>query len=138
MQPVGYSVGSAAKTASKFFTIADTGTSLAYLPPAIVSAYYAKVSGAALDSASGLYLFPCSSTTPNFNIFLAGGHKMTLPGSYINIGHYSATKCLGGLQSDAGFPNSILGDAFLKSQFVVFDRSVPRLGFAQQKGLPSS
>ena len=42
----------------------------------------------------------------------------------------SALACFGGLQSNAGIGLSILGDVFLKSQFVVFDQGVPRIGFA--------
>lgn len=40
--------------------------------------------------------------------------------------------CYGGVQSDTGFNYSVIGDVFLKSQFVVFDVGGNRVGFAQQ------
>ena len=44
-------------------------------------------------------------------------------------------QCFGGIQSNQGSGLTIIGDIFLKSQFVVYDRTVPRVGFAQQKGV---
>lgn len=47
------------------------------------------------------------------------------------ITSYLFLDCFGGIQSLEGSELSILGDVFLKSQFVIFDAgNEPRLGFA--------
>ncbi|KAJ9631029.1 hypothetical protein H2203_001557 [Taxawa tesnikishii (nom. ined.)] len=130
----GYSLGSG-KTASKSFqAIADTATTLLYLPDDVVAAYYAQVKGAQFSSTQGAWVFPCSATLPSFSAVI-GGAKATVPGSYLNYAPLDGTTCFGGIQSDSGIGFSIFGSMFLKSQFVVFDqtKSNPRLGFAQQK-----
>lgn len=130
----GYSLGSG-KTASKSFqAIADTATTLLYLPDDVVAAYYKQVKGAQFSSTQGAWVFPCSATLPSFSAVI-GGAKATVPGSYLNYAPLDGTTCFGGIQSDSGIGFSIFGSMFLKSQFVVFDqtKSNPRLGFAQQK-----
>lgn len=112
--------------------IADTGTTLLYLPTNIVDAYYAQVPGAEYSTSQGGYIFPCSAALPSFSIDV-GGARRTTPGSYINYAPVSASRCYGGIQRNDGIGFSIFGDIFLKSQFVVFDSNGPRLGFAQQR-----
>jgi len=132
----GYSVGSSTTTSGSVGTaIADTGTSLLYLPTAVVSAYYAKVSGASYSSSQGGYVFSCSANLPNFNVKI-GSQVFTVPGSLINYVPVddAGTQCFGGIQRDTGIGFSIFGDIFLKSVFAVHDVSTgsPRLGFAKQ------
>lgn len=129
----GYAVGSKAAVSSSFTAIADTGTTLLLLPDAIVSAYYAQVSGAKYDNTQGGYVFSCSATLPSFTAVI-GGQKFVVPGSYINYAQVTTSQCYGGIQSDDGIGFSIFGDIFLKSQFVVFsmESSTPQLGFAAQ------
>lgn len=114
--------------------IADTGTTLLLLPDSIVDNYYSKVSGAYYSDDDGGYVFPCSTTPPNYSVTIAGGTS-TVPGSYINYAptDSSGTTCYGGIQSNGGEGFSIFGDIFLKSQYVVFNSNGPQLGFAQQK-----
>jgi len=114
---------------SSIDAIADTGTTLLYLPAAAVKAYYAKVSGASNSAAAGGYIFPCSATLPSITLGI-GSYKAVVPGSYINYAPYSGSSCFGGIQSNTGIGFSIYGDIFLKSQFVVFNGNVPELGFA--------
>ena len=113
--------------------IADTGTTLLYLPDSIVTAYYKQVSGATYSSAWGAYVFSCSTQLPAFKVFI-GGQVFTVPGSYINYGPISQTQCYGGIQSNTGIGFTIFGDIFLKAVFAVFDQSQssPRIGFASQ------
>lgn len=126
----GYAVGSGAFTSSSIDAIADTGTTLLYLPSAIVSAYYAKVSGASYNSGQGGYTYPCSSTLPSITLGI-GSYRAVVPGSYINYAPVSSSTCFGGIQRNTGIGFSIYGDIFLKSQFVVFNgASSPQLGFA--------
>ena len=126
----GYAVGSGAFTSSSIDAIADTGTTLLYLPTTIVSAYYAKVSGAKYDSSQGGYTFPCSATLPSITLGI-GSYKAVVPGSYIVYAPTSGSTCFGGIQRNTGIGFSIYGDIFLKSQFVVFSgASTPQLGFA--------
>lgn len=128
-----YAVGTSASSGSIGDAIADTGTSLMYLPTAAVSAYYRQVSGAQNSNNAGGYIFPCSSTLPAFKITI-GGATYTIPGSYINYAPNGDGTCFGGIQSNTGIGFTILGDVFLKAVFAVFDQtqSSPRLGFAKQ------
>lgn len=143
----GYAVGSGTFVTSSIDAIADTGTTLLYLPAAAVRAYYAKVSGATNSASQGGYIFPCSATLPSITLGI-GSYRAVVPGSYINYapatgsGKFSpcicyrtypdnCTECFGGIQSDAGIGFAIYGDIFLKSQFVVFSgASTPEIGFA--------
>jgi len=125
----GYAIGSGSFVSSSIDAIADTGTTLLYLPAAAVKAYYAKVSGASNSAAAGGYIFPCSATLPSITLGI-GSYKAVVPGSYINYAPYSGSSCFGGIQSNTGIGFSIYGDIFLKSQFVVFNGNVPELGFA--------
>ena len=86
----GYAVGSGAFTSSSIDAIADTGTTLLYLPQAAVTAYYAKVSGAKYNSAQGGYTFACSTTLPSITLGIGSG-KFTVPGSYINYAPVSGS-----------------------------------------------
>lgn len=134
----GYSVGSGAEQTSSIDAIADTGTSLALVDDAIVNAFYAPVSGAVYNSTYGAVIFPCSSASQLQSLsYYINGVKKTMPGSY---GVYStlsspAGYCYGGIQSNDNVGFTILGDVFLKSQYVVFDVCLKRLGFAQQAGV---
>lgn len=85
----GYGVGTN-YTTSQITGIADTGTSINFLPDSVVNAYWAKVSGASYNSNYGAYTFPCSATLPTFTIGI-GSAKYTLPGAYQNYGPVSST-----------------------------------------------
>lgn len=86
----GYSVGTGGFVSASIDAIADTGTTLLYLPPTIVSAYYAKVSGARYVSAQGGYTYPCSATLPSITIGI-GNYRAVIPGSYITYAPATAT-----------------------------------------------
>ncbi|KAL9001071.1 MAG: hypothetical protein Q9188_005538 [Gyalolechia gomerana] len=133
----GYSVGGGggAVNSSPIEAIADTGTTLLYLPDAIVDAYYGAVDGAQNDQQQGGYTYPCSAELPDIS-FGIGGYTAVVPGSYVNYAPVDAsgTTCFGGIQSSAGIGLNIFGDIFLKSQFVVFQGGDnPQLGFAAKQ-----
>ncbi|KAK7525808.1 aspartic peptidase domain-containing protein [Phyllosticta citriasiana] len=130
----GYAVGDGPVTRSSFSAIADTGTTLVYLPDDIVEAYYKQVDGARYDERQAGYVFSCSTHLPDLTLQI-GGAKRTVPGSYINYASVDINSCYGGVQGSSSIGLSIIGDIFLKSQFVVFDQTQgsPRLGWAQQK-----
>lgn len=123
----GYSVDGQS-TSSSLSAIADTGTSLILIDDSVVSAYYDQVSGA--QNSDG-YVFDCSATLPDFGITI-GGQTFTVPGEYINYAPNGDGTCYGGIQSSSGIGFNILGDVFLKNQYVVFDGGETQLGFAAQ------
>lgn len=126
-----YKIGS--KSGQGFSGIADTGTTLLLLDDEVVQAYYGQVSGAKESQSAGGYVFDCSTDLPDFSVAI-GDYTATVPGSLINYGDAGdgSGSCLGGIASNSGIGFSIFGDIFLKSQYVVFDASVPQLGFAKQ------
>ena len=131
--------------------IADTGTTLMLLSDDTVSNYYSQVNGAQNDQSAGGYVFDCNANLPDFSITVAG-YTATVPGKFINYAPADNTgsskfdphpilydtadeipaACFGGIQSDSSIGFAIYGDVFLKSQYVVFDKSQgsPRLGLA--------
>lgn len=116
--------------------IADTGTTLLYLPDNIVDAYYGAVSGATNNQQQGGYTYPCNNALPDISFQIGGGYTAVVPGSYVTYAPVdeSGTTCFGGIQSSAGIGFNIFGDIFLKSQFVVFQGgNSPRLGFAAKQ-----
>ena len=129
----GYTVGSGSAVSESIAAIADTGTSLLLLPDDVVSAYYDEVSGSSNSESDGGYIFDCSTTLPDLTLTIEG-YDAVVPGSYLNYAPNSdgSSTCFGGLQSSSGVGQSIFGDVFLKSQFVVFSdaSSGPQLGFA--------
>ncbi|KAK3988981.1 pepsin [Cladorrhinum sp. PSN332] len=131
----GYGVGQGNFTEQPITAIADTGTTLVYLPTAIVTAYYRQVSGATNSRSYGGYVFPCTATLPTFT-FGIGPTKFVIPASYLNYARLSATssQCYGGLQSSSDLGINIFGDVALKAAFVVFNGAEPpTLGWANKK-----
>ncbi|KAL8808873.1 MAG: hypothetical protein Q9200_003937 [Gallowayella weberi] len=131
----GFSVGGGPLSSSPIEAIADTGTTLLYLPDDIVNAYYRSVTGAKNDNEQGGFTYPCNANLPDIS-FGIGGYNAVVPGSYVNYAPVdeSGTTCFGGIQSSAGIGLNIFGDIFLKSQFVVFQGGEnPQLGFASKQ-----
>ena len=126
----GYAVGSGSFKSTSIDTIADTGTTLIYIPDAVVEAYYGQVSGASYDSSRVDTHSPALLTS--LTSLSICSYEAVVPGKYINYAPDSGSNFFGGVQSNTGIGMSIYGDVFLKSRFVVFDttESTPRLGFA--------
>ncbi|KAH7060703.1 aspartic endopeptidase Pep1/aspergillopepsin F [Macrophomina phaseolina] len=133
----GYGIGIQAPIARSYSGVADTGTTLMILPSDIVTAYYAQISGATYSGMYGAWIYPCNSPMPNLNLMF-GNTRATVPGSMMTYGPIDYVgNCYGGLQQNDGLGIAIYGDIFIKSQFIVYDRSKnpPRLGFAPQSGV---
>ncbi|KAK3944429.1 putative a chain endothiapepsin [Diplogelasinospora grovesii] len=130
----GYAVGTGSFSSTSITGIADTGTTLLYLPTSIVTAYYRQVSGSSNSRTYGGYVFPCSTTLPSFT-FGVSSARITIPGTYMNYGPVAtgSSTCFGGLQSSSGIGINIFGDVALKAAFVVFNgASSPTLGWASK------
>ena len=78
----GYAVNGGAFASTSIDAIADTGTTLLYLPDAVVSAYYARVPSASYSSTQGGYIFPCGTSLPSITLGISN-YKAVIPGSFI-------------------------------------------------------
>ncbi|KAK3356762.1 aspartic peptidase domain-containing protein [Lasiosphaeria hispida] len=131
----GYSVGSGPWVTQSISNIADTGTTLLYLPNAIVTEYYKQIPGSSNSRIYGGYVFPCSTAVPSFT-FGVGSAKITIPGKFIDYGRVTSgsSSCFGGIQSSSRLGINIFGDVALKAAFVVFDgQDKPTIGWADKK-----
>jgi aspergillopepsin I len=77
--PTGYTVGDGPVVPATINAIADTGTSLWYLPRAVADGYWAKVPGAQYNSLQAGWMFPCGATLPDISMVIAG-QKVVVPG----------------------------------------------------------
>ncbi|KAH7063552.1 aspartic endopeptidase Pep1/aspergillopepsin F, partial [Macrophomina phaseolina] len=129
----GFAVGNGSVNSTSLNAIADTGTTLLLLPDDVVAAYYDQVTDSQYQPILGGWMFPCGTELPDFTLVI-GGEERTVPGSYLEYTGAIAIFCFGGIQSNSGLDFSVIGDVFLKSQYVIFDHTTesPRLGFAQQ------
>jgi aspergillopepsin I len=133
--PSGFAVGNGPVHTASFEAIADTGSSLWYLPPTIANAYWAQVPGSNYSQAQSGFIFPCESNLPSMTVIVSG-KRVTVPGIMMNYQPVRAGVCMGGINRDFGMPFSIFGDAFLKGLYVVYEAPLNgplRLGFASQK-----
>jgi aspergillopepsin I len=131
----GFAIGNGAVRTTTINAIADTGSSIWFLPNVVTDAYWAQVPGASFDKVQAGFTFPCSTHLPDMTMIISG-KRVKVPGINMNYQAISSTKCFGGIQSDNGMPSSIFGDVFLKEMFVVFDAPTVgpyRLGFAPQR-----
>ncbi|CAK5266694.1 unnamed protein product [Mycena citricolor] len=134
-QVTGASVNVGGSTvASNLETIVDSGTTIMYGPPALVREIFAQVPGAQLyDSANGYYSYPCSN--PPQISFNYGGNDWTISAANLNLGRTSSgsRSCVSSLAAqDLGLGSRVflLGDAFMKNQYTVFDVDQNAVGFA--------
>lgn len=135
----GFRINNSTAVSFPHVAIADTGTTLLFVPDEIAAAYYSQVDGAVNDiTGAGGYTYPCSTTLPDFTAII-GDYEALVPGDIIPFAPVDgntfddATTCFGGLQATpSGLPFAIYGDIFLKSQFVVFHGGNKELGFASK------
>ena len=78
----GFAVGGGSFRSVSINSIADTGTSLLYLPDSVVDAYYGSVSSASYNPNQGGYIFPCGTTLPSITLGI-GSYDAVIPGSFI-------------------------------------------------------
>ncbi|KAH8678139.1 aspartic peptidase domain-containing protein [Xylariales sp. PMI_506] len=135
----------------------DTGSTLMYVPDAVVKAYMKWVPGSGFSTTEYGYTVPCNATLPNFIWELSDTNGTTrimgeIPGEYLvyspvdegdendaGDGDDSSNTCYAGLQAIAGLTSlqGIFGDVFLKSSFQVWDVGRARIGLAPKELSPS-
>ncbi|KAF8936829.1 hypothetical protein BGZ58_003634 [Dissophora ornata] len=119
--------------------IVDTGSSYILFPDYLATAFHRAIPNSQYDSKLG-WLIPCSlanSRTVGDLAFVLAGQKFSVPISDIVIlkSEYNGY-CLSAIdswQELAGHGSQsgiLLGDLFIKNQYVVFDYSKPQIGFA--------
>jgi hypothetical protein len=102
--------------------IADTGTTLALMPDAVVDALYAQISGATYDWASQGYVFPITITLEALPVFkvAVGGKQFVIQKEDLAFALTNDRQnWYGGIQSRGNLPFNIYGDTFLKSIYAV-------------------
>ncbi|KAJ7096384.1 aspartic peptidase domain-containing protein [Mycena epipterygia] len=122
---------------TEIFAVIDTGTTLIYLPDAVVSEVYTMIPGSkpAPEFGSEFHTYPCS-TAPDI-AFSFDGRRFSINPVDFNLGLAgpNSPDCVGGILSlgSEGFPSNlgIIGDEFLKSWYTTFDYSQGgRVGFS--------
>lgn len=117
----------------------DTGSPLILIDEDAVRDYYAQIPGSWHGEWELLYRLPCNATPPDLTISVFHGSETqfdaVVPGEYVNLGKKDVGPgprdlCFGAIQWDRGAVQSVLGTAFLKGRYTVFDLEEGRLGFA--------
>ncbi|KAG1051563.1 hypothetical protein G6F43_006238 [Rhizopus delemar] len=109
-----------------FSAILDTGTTLLVLPTDVASpiakAYNAE------DNGDGTYIIDCDTSKLEPLTFSIGGADFEVPADSI-IFEKQGGSCIAGFTS-GDFDFAILGDVFLKNNYVVFNQEVPEVQIA--------
>jgi cathepsin D len=130
--------GNVISTSNQYAAI-DTGTTLIAGNAATVSSIYAAIPGAETvtseGQATGYYAYPCTTTVSISLTF--GGTEFTMNSADFNGGQLGSGYCLGAIfeidLSTTGL-DWVVGDAFLKNVFSVFEYEPARVGFANLVG----
>ncbi|KAL7940987.1 aspartic peptidase domain-containing protein [Trichoderma barbatum] len=122
--------------------IADTGTTLALVSDEVCEALYNAIPGATYDDNQQGYVFPMStdvSSLPEFKVSV-GNTQFAIQPEDLAFAPADDNNWYGGVQSRGSNPFDILGDAFLKSIYAIFDQgnqrfgAVPKIQAAQNLG----
>lgn len=114
----------------------DTGTTNIAGPLDAVEAIYAQIPGSQPATASGFqgyYQFPCSTQV---NVaFSFGGTTWSMSPADFTFAQISSSECIGAFfeastVAGSATPSWIIGDAFLKNVYSVFQYNPPSVGFA--------
>ncbi|CAO3619059.1 unnamed protein product [Cunninghamella blakesleeana] len=124
----GYQVGTK-QTKKRFDAIVDTGTTLVMLETSLADQIGIKQLGGKKQM-DGSYLIPCKNKKDVS--FIIRGTKFTIPVKDV-IFEKSGGKCMASIADAGDIPFSILGDAFLKQVYTVFNTKTPSVQFAPVK-----
>lgn len=124
-------VGSKKETKS-FPAIIDTGTTLLLLPYNIAAALAKQLH--AKDNGDGSYTINCNTSKLADLKFTIAGAKFKVPAADLVFQKNSDGACLAGF-GYVGLDFAILGDVFIKNNYVIFDQAGPRLQIAPLAGL---
>ncbi|CAO3628912.1 unnamed protein product [Mucor hiemalis] len=112
---------------SSFSGILDTGTTLLLLTQDVASEV-AQTYGAT-DNGDGTYTIPCDTSSFKPLVFSIGGAKFNVPVDSL-IYEQDGSTCIAGFAYSSSIPFAILGDVFLKNNYVVFNQQVPEVQIA--------
>lgn len=134
--------GQAVSGTSSYAAI-DTGTSLWYVPTSVAQAFYSQLQGQSYGS-QGYWSIPCSTPTFTFGAQFAGRQfEVDLGDMLLGYADSSREQCVFGVVAqDAQDPNgnniAIIGDAFLKNVYSIYDYANARVGFATLANVTTS
>lgn len=121
-----------------FIATIDSGTTFIYVSKKIAKALYDQIPksrAASEDWGEGSYAFPCDSVSDIGTIsFGFGNEQYAIDLRDFNAGPESdgSTHCVGGIFGDDLWEDiAILGDAFMKNWYSVFEYNTPAIGFAK-------
>ncbi|KAG8891153.1 hypothetical protein FRB99_003815 [Tulasnella sp. 403] len=133
----GVSYNGAAPT-TKLNAIIDSGTTLIYLPTESAKALYAQIPGSAAapeDVGKGFWTIPCASMDKVGSVaFVFGEKSYAINPADFNAGvmKEGSDLCVGSIVADDPSDGlAILGDAFMKGWYSVFDYGSKKVGFAK-------
>ncbi|GAA5799405.1 rhizopuspepsin 1 precursor [Helicostylum pulchrum] len=112
--------------ASSFSGILDTGTTLLLFTDAMAKKVAAVYS--AKDNGDGTFIINCDTSSFKPLIFTMGGATFNVPVDSLIFEKQGST-CFASF-GYAGLPFAILGDTFLKNNYVVFNQQVPSVQIA--------
>ncbi|XWW96198.1 hypothetical protein V2A60_004171 [Cordyceps javanica] len=110
--------------------IADTGTTLALVSDEVCDALYKAIPGAKYDAQQQGYVFPFATRPedlPEFKVAV-GDHLFVIQPEDLAFAPADDKNWYGGVQSRGKNPFDILGDAFLKSIYAIWDQGNQRFG----------
>jgi cathepsin D len=103
-----------------------------------VKDFYAKIPGSKPIFAfgNGYYAFPCAAS-PGVVAFTIGGKSLPMSSTSLNLGPvFEGSKdCVGSIIANDDLAGDfwILGDAFMKNYYTIFDYGNSKVGFADLK-----
>ncbi|EGX88222.1 aspartic endopeptidase (AP1), putative [Cordyceps militaris CM01] len=101
--------------------IADTGTTLALVSDEVCDALYKAIPGAKYDAQQQGYVFPLTTKPEDLPAFEVAAEDLA-------FAQADDKNWYGGVQSRGSNPFDILGDAFLKSVYAIWDQGNQRFG----------